>query len=68
MTIDERLGKLTERHEALTLTLELIAAMQRELTRGIQGLRTNFLNISFSFYPHLIFQLDLNPAMPYTSL
>jgi hypothetical protein len=25
------------------------------------------LNISFSFYLHLIFQLDLNPAMPYTS-
>ena len=42
MTIDERLGKLTERHEALTLTLELIAAMQRELTRGIQGLSYQF--------------------------
>jgi hypothetical protein len=40
MTIDERLEKLTERHEALTLTLELIAAMQRDLTREVQGLRT----------------------------
>ena len=40
MTIDERLEKLTERHEALTLTVELIAAMQRDLTRDVQGLRT----------------------------
>lgn len=30
MTIDERLEKLTERHEALTQTVELLAAMQRE--------------------------------------
>jgi hypothetical protein len=30
MTIDERLGKLTERHEALSQTVELIAGMQRE--------------------------------------
>src|ERR1035441_9826003 len=29
-TIDERLDRLTERHEALTETVELIAAMQRE--------------------------------------
>ena len=28
MTIDERLERLTERHEALTQTVELIAAMQ----------------------------------------
>jgi len=36
MTIDERLEKLTERHEALTQTVELIAAMQLALTRDIQ--------------------------------
>jgi hypothetical protein len=30
MNIDERLEKLTERHEALTQTVELIAAMQRD--------------------------------------
>jgi len=30
MTIDERLEKLTERHEALTQTVEIIAGMQRE--------------------------------------
>jgi len=30
MTIDERLDKLTERHEALTQTVELIAGMQKE--------------------------------------
>jgi hypothetical protein len=30
MTIDERLEKLTERHEALTQTVEIIASMLRE--------------------------------------
>lgn len=30
MTIDERLEKLVERHEALSQTVEIIAAMQRE--------------------------------------
>lgn len=29
MTIDERLEKLTQRHEALTQTVEIIAGMQR---------------------------------------
>jgi hypothetical protein len=40
MTIDERLEKLRERHEALNLAVELIAAMQRDLTRDVQSLRT----------------------------
>jgi hypothetical protein len=30
MTIDERLEKLTERHEALTQTVELMAAENRQ--------------------------------------
>jgi hypothetical protein len=30
MTIDERIERLTERHEALTQTVEIIAGMQRE--------------------------------------
>ena len=30
MTIDERLEKLTERHEALTLSVELMSAENRE--------------------------------------
>jgi hypothetical protein len=30
MTIDERLDRLTERHQALTQTVEIIASMQRE--------------------------------------
>jgi flagellar biosynthesis/type III secretory pathway chaperone len=30
MTIDERLEKLTERHEALTQTVQVIADMQRK--------------------------------------
>jgi archaellum component FlaC len=38
MTIDERLERLTERHEALTQTVELIAGMQRDLTRDVQQL------------------------------
>jgi hypothetical protein len=35
MTIDERLDKLTERHEALTQTVEIIASMQRENEKRI---------------------------------
>ena len=35
MTIDERLEKLTERHEALTQTVEVIAGMQRENEKQI---------------------------------
>jgi hypothetical protein len=30
MNIDERLERLAERHEALTQTVELMAAMQRD--------------------------------------
>ena len=30
MTIDERLDRLTERHEALTQTVEIIAGMQQK--------------------------------------
>jgi hypothetical protein len=30
MTIDKRLDKLTERHEALTQAVEIIASMQRD--------------------------------------
>ena len=33
MTIDERLEKLTERHEALTLTVELMAIENKERDR-----------------------------------
>ena len=33
MTIDERLEKLAERHEALAQTVELMAAEQREAAR-----------------------------------
>lgn len=40
MTIDERLEKLTERHEALTQTVEIIAGMQRENDKQIAQLST----------------------------
>ena len=35
MNIDERLEKLTERHEALTQTVEIVAGMQRENEKQI---------------------------------
>jgi hypothetical protein len=35
MDIDVRLDRLTERHEALTLTVELTAAMQQENEKQI---------------------------------
>ena len=38
MTIDERLEKLTERHEALTQTVELTAAMQPQDGENIRAL------------------------------
>jgi len=47
MTIDERLEKLTERHEALTQTVELLSidirgleAIARGVVGGIQDLAT----------------------------
>ncbi len=38
MTIDERLDRLTERHEALTQTIELMVLDTRENTRDIATL------------------------------
>jgi len=38
MTIDERLEKLTERHEALTQTVELIAGMQLQTEKAMTAL------------------------------
>ena len=40
MTIDERLDRLTERHEALTETVEIIASMQRENEEHLEKLMT----------------------------
>jgi uncharacterized protein YdcH (DUF465 family) len=42
MTIDERLEKLAERHEALTQTVELIAAMQRDNEERFTQIGHNF--------------------------
>jgi archaellum component FlaC len=41
MTIDERLEKLTERHEALTQTVEIVAGVQRENEANIGRLEGN---------------------------
>lgn len=38
MTIDERLDRLTERHEALIHSLKFTAEMQRDLSRRIAKL------------------------------
>ena len=38
MTIDERLEKLTERHEALTQTVELMALLQKQDSENIRAL------------------------------
>ncbi|MGA2270208.1 MAG: hypothetical protein ABSH44_17185 [Bryobacteraceae bacterium] len=43
MTTDERLDRLTERHEALTQTVELIAADIRQLT-GLMSQTDQFIN------------------------
>jgi hypothetical protein len=39
MNIDERLEKLTERHEALTQTVELMARENDRITREIDGMK-----------------------------
>lgn len=42
MTVDERLERLTERHEALTQTVDMIAGMHRENERLMEeGFRKN---------------------------
>jgi prefoldin subunit 5 len=41
MTIDERLERLVERHEALTQTVELIALEQREFAKEQRELTKN---------------------------
>lgn len=38
MTVDERLEKLTERHEALTRTVEVMAKMQQRDGENIRAL------------------------------
>ena len=38
MTIDERLDRLTERHEALSQSLELLAADLRSLEKNVESL------------------------------
>ena len=43
MTIDERLDRLTERHEALTQTVELITADIRNLT-ALMSQTDQFIN------------------------
>ncbi len=42
MTIDERLDRLTERHEALTQSVELLHAMQGTNERRFEQVAHNF--------------------------
>lgn len=46
MTIDERLEKLTERHEALTQTVEIIAIMQRDNEKRMGVLEQSMTTLS----------------------
>ena len=46
MTIDERLDRLTERHEALTQTVEIIAGMQRENEARMGRLEQSMLTLT----------------------
>ena len=43
MTVEERLDKLTERHEALTQFVELMAHMQRDYNEKNQALMTQVI-------------------------
>jgi hypothetical protein len=43
MTVEERLDKLTERHEALTQFVELMAHMQRDHDEKNQALMTQVI-------------------------
>ena len=47
MTIDERLEKLTERHEALAQSLEIVAGMQRENEEKIDRITTQVGQLGF---------------------
>src|ERR1035437_6097729 len=47
-TIDERLDRLTERHEALTQTVELIAAMQRDNEKQFAEIGKRFAEVGES--------------------
>ena len=40
MTLDERLERLTERHEALTQTVELMAARMEDRDKRLDGILT----------------------------
>jgi hypothetical protein len=42
MTVDERLEKLVERHEALSQTVEIIAGMQRDSQKRFDQVTHNF--------------------------
>ena len=56
MTIDERLDRLTERHEALTQTVEVIAGMQRENGKQIGELAVFIRQLS---------EIALRPRQPF---
>ena len=47
-TIDERLDRLTERHEALTQTVELIAAMHRDNEKQFAEIGKRFAEVGES--------------------
>lgn len=52
MTIEERLEKLTERHEALTQTVEVVAGMQRENEKIFASIATSIQNLFLIVQSH----------------
>lgn len=56
MTIDERLDKLTARHEALTQTVEIIGSMQLRNEEAIKAMVANVdrLNITMDRLANIV--------------
>lgn len=52
MTIEERLEKLTERHEALTQTVEVVTGMQRENEKIFASIATSIQNLFLIVQSH----------------
>lgn len=52
MTIEERLEKLTERHESLTQTVEVVAGMQRENEKIFASIATSIQNLFLIVQSH----------------
>jgi hypothetical protein len=67
LTIDERLEKLAERHEALAQTVEIITGMQKETEKQLQQTGQNIERLAEVFadeHKKLDEWIRRNPAPP----